>query len=392
MNFRTSFRALILGSALLMLALPGAALAAEVRNGTAAAVAAGETLDDDLFASGQTVTVAGRVTGDVYATGQTVVVTGTVDGDLIAAAQQVVVDGTVNGNVRTAGAVVTINGRVGRSVTALAQQLNISSSGRVDGSLLAAGETLSVFGPVGRGITSGGGTLQIDGPVGGKVLAWAQTLSLGPNTRIAGDLEYRSENQAELPAGTVAGQVHYVAIQRQQQQAPLLNGLFDFGALVLLIGSAILGALAIVFAPRASARALELGRQQPLQTFGVGLLALCAVPVAVILIGVTLVGIPLAFAVAALYWFTLLLAWPALGLVVGTELARLVRRGEPLPVLGALVVGLIVLHLVTHLPFLGGLVAFLGLAFGFGLIVQSTRRWRRSADAVRPPMPVAVAA
>ena len=40
--------------------------------------------------------------------------------------------------------------------------------------------------------------------------------------------------------------------------------------------------------------------------------------------------------------FVLLLAWPALGLVVGTEVARRVRR-EPMPVLGALVVGLIVL-------------------------------------------------
>ena len=46
----------------------------------------------------------------------------------------------------------------------------------------------------------------------------------------------------------------------------------------------------------------------------------------------------------------------------------------------ALVVGLILIHLVTHLPILGGLVAFLGLAFGLGLIVQSLRQWRRQAD------------
>jgi hypothetical protein len=71
------------------------------------------------------------------------------------------------------------------------------------------------------------------------------------------------------------------------------------------------------------------------------------------------------------------------GLVVGAELARLVRRGEPMPVLGSLVVGLIVLHLVTHLPIVGGLLAFLGLAFGLGLIVQSFRRWRRLPEPVR---------
>ena len=392
MNIQSSFQALVLSGALLVLVAPSAAMAAEVRNGPNAVVAPGETVDDDLFATGQTVTVDGRVIGDVFATGQTVVVTGTVDGDLIAAAQQVVVDGTVNGNVRAAGAVVTVNGRVGRSVTGLAQQVNVSSSGRVDGSLVAAGETISAFGPVGRGVTAGGGTLQLGGPVGGKVLVWANNLSLGPNTRIAGDLEYRSDHQADVPSGAVAGRVQFDQIEQRQQQAPVLNGLFDFGGLVWLCGSAILGALALIFAPRAAARAVELGRQQSVPTFGLGLLALCAVPVVAVLIGLTLVGLPFALAVAALYWLGLLLAWPALGLVVGTELARRVRRGEPMPVLGALVVGLIVLHLVTHLPIVGGLVAFLGLAFGLGLIVQSFRRWRRPSEPGRAAAPVAVPA
>ena len=380
MNIRSSFASpwSALAGALLLLAVPSAAQAADVRQGTAAVVAPAETVDDDLFATGQTVTVAGRVLGDVFAAGQTVVVTGTVEGDLIAAAQQVLVDGTVNGDVRAAGAVVTVNGHVGRSVTGLGQQVNISSRGRVDGSLVAAGETISAFGPVGRGVTAGGGTLQLGGPVGGEVLAWAETLSLGPNTRIAGDLEYRSERQIDIPNGTVAGRVQFAPIEREERRAPLLNGLFDFGGLLWLFGSAIVGGLAIVLAPRASARAVESGRRQPLSTFGVGLLALCALPIAVVLIGITLVGIPLALVVGALYAVGLVLAWPALGLVVGMELARLARRHDALPVLAALVVGLIVVHLVTHLPIVGGLAAFLGLAFGLGLIVQSLRRWRQA--------------
>jgi cytoskeletal protein CcmA (bactofilin family) len=390
MNLRSSFTALVLGVTLLVLALPGVAMASEVRSGTAATVAPGETLDEDLFATGQTVTIAGRATGDVYATGQAVVVTGTVEGDLIAAAQQVVVDGTVNGNVRAAGGVITINGHVGRNVSGLAQQLNITSSGRVDGSLLAAGETISTFGPVGRGATVGGGTVQLSGPVGGNVTTWAQTLSLGPNARIAGNLEYYSEHPTDTTA--VAGTVQYHLVQREERQAPLLNGLFDFGGLVWLIGSALLGALAIIMAPRASARAVELGRQEPLQTFGLGLLALCAVPVAIILICITLVGIPLALVIGALYCLGLMLAWPALGLIVGTEVSRWVRRDQQMPVLGQLVVGLIALHLVTHIPVLGGLVAFLGLTFGLGLIVHSFRRWRRPPEPVRAPAPVAVPA
>jgi hypothetical protein len=107
--------------------------------------------------------------------------------------------------------------------------------------------------------------------------------------------------------------VQFDQIEPQQRQEPLLNGLFDFGGLVWLVGTAILGSLMRIFAPRASARAVELGRQQPLPTFGLGLLALSVVPFAVVLIGVTRVGMPLAIATTALYWLGLLLAWPALG-------------------------------------------------------------------------------
>jgi cytoskeletal protein CcmA (bactofilin family) len=380
MRNRSLFYALVFGGALLALAAPQAALAAEVRNGAAAVVAPGETIDDDLFAAGQTVTIAGTVTGDVFATGQTVVVTGMIGGDLIAAAQQVVIDGVVNGDVRAGGAVVTVNGSVGHNVTSLAQQVNVSTSGRVDGSVVAAGETISAFGPVGRGITAGGSTLQIGGPVGGDVLAWAQTLSFGPNARITGDLDYHSERQATVPGGAVSGQVQFQPVEREPQQTPVLNGLLDFGGLIWLFGSAIVGGVAIVLAPRASARAIEMGHQQPLATFAWGLLALCVVPLGIVLIGVTLVGIPLAIVLAALYALGLMLAWPALGLLVGSELARRLRRGEPLPVLAALAVGLILLHLLTHVPFLGGLVAFLGLILGVGMVVQSIRRWRRASE------------
>jgi hypothetical protein len=160
----------------------------------------------------------------------------------------------------------------------------------------------------------------------------------------------------------------------------------------LLCGSFLLGALAVVLAPQASARAVELARQQPWQSFGLGLLALVGVPIAAVLVGLTLIGLPLSLSLVALYALGLLLAWPVLGLVVGMELARLVPRARPLPVLGALALGLIALHLVTHLPFVGGLVAVCGIIFGLGLVAQALRRSRRPTEQPRAAAPLAVAA
>src|SRR5262245_7501392 len=102
-------RRVVLHLALLLLVLVGLALTAppaqavEFRSGDTVTVPAGTTIDDDLFAMGQSVTIAGQVNGEVYALGQTVTVTGAVQRDLIAAGQQLTLDGTVGGDLRAAG-------------------------------------------------------------------------------------------------------------------------------------------------------------------------------------------------------------------------------------------------------------------------------------------------
>jgi len=393
MTIRTTWLAALLAACCLVLSAPGWALAAEIRTNQTTLIAPGETIDDDLFASGDTVTIGGHITGDAYAAARTVTVTGTIDGDLIAAAEQVIVDGTVAGNLRAAGATVTINGSIGRSVTSAAQHVNLSPSGRVGGSVVALAETIDTFGPVGRGLNVGGGTLQIAGPVGGPVLARVETLSVAPTAHLAGSLDYQAKQQAALPDGTVSGEVRFSATPQQAPRpAPLLNGLFDLGGLLWLFGTFLVGTLTVVLMPRAAARAVELGRRQPWQSFGLGLLVLVAAPIAMVLVGLTLIGLPVSLSLAALYTLGLLLAWPALGLVVGTELARRVPAARPLPILGTLAVGLIVLHLLTHLPFIGGLLTVCGLIFGLGLVAQAVRRWRRPTEQPAIATPFAVAA
>jgi cytoskeletal protein CcmA (bactofilin family) len=380
--------------ACMLVASPAWAMAAEIRTGPNALITPAETIDDDLFAGGgQTVTIGGHVTGDAYAIGETVVVTGVVDGDLIAAAQQVIVDGTVGGNVRAAGATVTINGSVGRSLTGAAQHVNLTSNGRIAGSVTAVGQTIDAFGSIGRGVLAGGGTLQLAGPVGGPVQARVETLSVAPSARLASSLHYQAKQEAALPGGSVSGDVSYMPMPQQAPRPePLFNGLFDLGGLIGLIGSFVIGALAIILTPRAAARAAELGRQRPWPSFGLGLLVVFAMPVVMLVVAVTLIGLPLAVGLFALYVLGCLLAGPAVALVIGTQLSRLVRPDQPLPVLGSLAVGLIVLHLVTHVPYIGGLIGLCALIFGFGLVVQAVRRWRRTTEEPQMTAPLAAAA
>ena len=105
-------------TALLALATPSSAL--EVRSARSehdrVVVGAGETVDDSLVATGDTVAVDGTITGNLIAAGRRVIVRGTVKGDLLAVGERVEIEGTVEGNVFAGGDTVLVRGSVGRSV------------------------------------------------------------------------------------------------------------------------------------------------------------------------------------------------------------------------------------------------------------------------------------
>src|SRR5579884_2030428 len=377
-------------------ASPAAAL--EFRTESAVTVPAGTTVDDDLFAAGQSILVAGQVNGDLYAFGQTVTVTGTIERDLLAVGQHLTVDGVVKGDLRAAAQSVVVNGRVEGNVTEASQLLLLDRQGAVGGSVVGVGQLLDLLGPVGRGVTAGAGTLHLGGPVGGNVTAEVGTLTLDPSARIAGRLSYTAEREAAVPAGTVAGDVQFRPTERPErppQPAPPLGGLFTPFGVIWLIGMLIAGLLLVYFLPEFAMGAARQVQAHPWRSVGVGLLAIFGGQVLVLLLAVTLIGLPLAVLVGLSYFLGLYVGWLLLALAVGSLLVLLVRRWRPVAPLGPawlVVIGLVVLYLLSHLPGIGWLVVFLGLCFGLGALLSqfvAARAARRPAPASPPAAPSA---
>jgi cytoskeletal protein CcmA (bactofilin family) len=389
--------AFVLALAALVIAAPPAQ-ATEFRSGDAVTVPAGTTVDDDLFIMGQSITIAGQVNGEVFAFGQSIAVTGAVQRDVIAAGQQVTVDGTVGGDLRAAGQQVTVNGRVDGNVTAAGQTVLVARQGAVGGSVLGAGETLSVLGPVERNLTVGAGTLALGSTVGGDVDAHVNTITVDPGARVTGRLDYTSSRESAIPASVAAGgvQFHLEEHPERAQERPRENpfaGLGVFLGLVWLAGSIILGVLLVHYLPGFAVGTAAQVQEHPLPSFGIGLLTLCVAPAALFFLALTLVGLPIAFLGGLAYLAGLLLGWLLLGLALGAWLVLLARRGRAdLPTIDPrwlVVLGLVVLYVVTHLPFIGGLVWFVALCLGLGALLRQLAALRpQQPPPLQPPLPV----
>lgn len=327
--------AFILVVLLVVSVFPGVATA-ETRSGGTVIVAPDETINDDLEAFGGTIVVHGIVNGDLEAFAGNVLVAGTVTGDVEAAAGNVQITGTVGGNVEAAGG-----------------NVEVAQGAEIGGDVEAAA-----------------GSVIMNGVVDGTVEAAAETITLGPAARIGGDLVYEGTlNRAE--GATVSGQVRQdgdlsVGAPFAGGAAPAFPPLvFDiFGFLANLF----LGVVLLLAFPRFSERVLGTGLAAPLKAGGIGLLTLVAVPVALVLVALTIIGIPLSL-LGALLFVGLLWAGGVYGrYLIGSWLLSLAdREGRWI----ALVLGLVVVGLAVQIPILGGLIDVLVLLFGLGALALS---------------------
>ena len=346
----------------------------EFRSGQNATVAAGQTVDSTMFIGGRNIDIAGTVNGDVFCGGQTINISGTIKGDVFCGGQTISISGVVEGSVRLGAQTVNLSGPVGRNATVAAQTVNTDSKNDIKGDASFAGTDLNLNGSIGRDLNVGGNNVNIGGQVARDVKSGANRLSVIGSGHVAGSVEYTSKQNISIASGAkVDGKVTHN--QPKEEKQPWLrlaffsNGFALFVALFLLITALIVTALV----PSLVRGVGERGIARPWMALLTGFLASFLVPLAIVLIFVTLVGIPLAI--------ILFLAWLVIALTSGIFTSyfagRLIWRRSPNALLAVLIGGVVILILMM-VPYLGFFVVLLTFWLGTGMILLSLKdKWRK---------------
>ncbi|WP_255151589.1 bactofilin family protein [Halorarius halobius] len=318
--------------ALVVLATVPAPVAADSRTGPSVVVESGETVDG------------------FTATGGVVVVRGTVEGDLEAYGGRVHIaeGGRVTGRLRASGGTVVVDGTVEGTALAYGGSVRVGETARVERS----------FGAV-------AGAVSIEGTVLGDATVVAGTVTLGADADVRGDLNY--DGQLSDEGGTVRGDVRGVGDLALVPSVPIpgpLVSAYWFAA------NAALGALLLLVFPRFSWAAANTVAVEPLRTTAAGLAGLVGGLLVVAVTALTLVGVPLALAAAAVL-FVCCWAGAVLGrFAVGSWLLSFVDRDDKWP---SLLVGLLVVGVLVRLPVVGDAFRAAVLLAGLGTVVLGLR-------------------
>ena len=334
----------------------------------------GDVVDGDYFAAGERVTIAGTVNGDAYVAGGNVVVEGEINGDIITAGGNVNVRGKVAQDVRAAGGQVTVSGDVGGNVTLVGGSLEVADSAKIAGSLVSAGGNLSVFAPIGKGATFGVGNATIGNLINGDVAAGVGELALTPNAKVAGDLNYWSDRDANISQGAeVFGKTthNFPPKKERQESRKAWGGVFGFFKIAGFLAALIIGAILIKLAPQFTKITADTIFKKPTASLGIGLLTVILTPILVLIAAFTVVGIPIALVLLFLFLLTLYLAKIFVSVAIGKKIIGMINQkaGD----YAVFILGLLVYTLVTLIPVIGTIIAILVVLGGVGAIVATKK-------------------
>jgi len=341
-------------------------------------VPADETIDDTLVVFGDSVNIEGTVNGDLIAFVRRISIRGTVKGDVISFGQRVDNEGTVEGSIIGFGQSVQNRGQVARNLYSFGQDVGIGNGASVAGNAILFAAVTSVEGSIGRDLTAFTGRLDLHGNVDRNVVARSDQVNVFSPSHIGGNLtaNVRKTENVHVDAGATIGGKKDI---RLSEPAPSKYATVSFYVwqVIWLAAAFITGLLVFRFIPELARVNLDTGRAL-LAAAGVGFVAVVVPPIAAIIAGITLIGLPIGLLTLAL--------WVAAGylskIVVAAFLGRSLlgaQGGEQPSLAVVLLAGLLPIFIAINLPFIGGVIHFLLILLGLGALVTMIYRmplWR----------------
>lgn len=346
----------------------------------------------NVYLAGSSVRHGLAVDGDFIVAGGKVTIDQPVKGDVMAVGGSVDIRASVGDDVRAAGGDVTIENTIGGELFASGGSITLAKPARVAGPAALYGGTVVIDGKLEGPLTAGAQKIMVNGELNGETRLRAEQIEIGPAARISGPLSYSSPNElvrAQGAAvtgavtrvdGSFAGHERDMSRANREWHMRSQRGGTWAGAIFMFFALLACAAVLLLVFPVFSTAASDTVRESPWLALAIGFGAIVAVPILAVLLFVTVLGIPLGIIVLALYPALLLMGYVVGVLFVARRAQSAMRKDAPNrfgTMIGFFALALLLVTLMSRLPFVGSLVVLVVTVLGVGASVLEVHSRRQ---------------
>jgi hypothetical protein len=323
---------------------------------------------DNYYAAGNRIVISTPMPADILVAGRQVDITQPIAGDILAAGRRIELAARAEDDVRMAGSEVIVNAPVLGDVTIAGGSVLLGRNAHIEGRSWITGRVVQIDGVLDRELNVAAAQVVIAGELRKPVRIVAEKLDIRSGAQLLAPVTYRGANEATVAKdATVTGPITFTRIDtREAQRARKWPAASTFLFVTHLF---LAGVLVIVFMPRTERSVIGTLRAQPLKSLLAGFTLLITVPIAALLLIVTVLGLPVGLVLAAAYAVALFAGVLTTAFFLGDAEARWLNpqtettRGRQAALLLAGVLTLALLRTV-----LGGVAVFLAILFGLGAL------------------------
>ena len=317
-----------------------------------------------------------------------------VNDDLYLFDKDIVIEGVVDGNVFAFGTNVTVKGEIGGDLFVFADTLNIDG-GYIYSAIFGFAKTFNMNGIVydiyaaSNDFTLGEDgyvyrdlkLLSVNTNINGKIRRNANIVSNNitfaneTDTYIGGNLNYTANNELSIPESAVLGDVNFNKSAEKEAPSAASNiSSAIINILTSLFSTFVLALLTIWLTPKFLNKVSNMKVSNIFIALAIGLGALVGIPVASIIIMITIIGMPTAFALLALYFLIIAFSTGFTSLVISSFVTKKFNIEGKVKFVLITLASTVVIYLLSLIPFIGGLIGFLNIVLALGTVVYNLFR------------------
>ena len=365
----------------LLLIAPFCAKAYEVKTANSVYIGKDEVISGNLYTAGSNITIDGKINGDIFCAAQTVIINGPVTGDIFCAAQAININGEVGGSVRVAGSSLNINGKIGHNVMAAGASIILSKSAQVGWDMLVGGAFVDIRGKINGDLHGGGSNVTVAGEIGKNIrlrldrnpkmqnngidFSNDNGLVISKEAIIGGNVIYTDGLDAKIDNGAkIKGEVtHNLPKQIEKKQ---MAAFWAWSKIIGFFSALVIGLVLITIGKKQILDLCKILAEKAWPSIGWGAVVLFIGPIIVIILLITIIGIPLALISFAFWLIAIYIAKIMAGIFIGQSFIAKVIPKQKDSLIWAMIIGIFILYLLISIPFIGGLISFLAVLWGIG--------------------------
>ena len=365
-------RKIILISLYLLLGIMPA-MAMQFRGGETIKITAAEKINEDCYIAGEEVCLENEFTQDVFVGGKKINIKGEIRQDLNIIGYEVECHGSIADDLRVIANKVTLTGRLKNSALIIAKEVYIKSSANFDREVVILASDVVLEGRVRGPLNIRAGKILIKGTIEENIAIKSDKLVLASGARILKNLNYISENKAELESQVyIQGEIQWQAVTKKDKEKSwkavwpviAITGII-FYKIVSFIVLLVLGILLLLIFPKPTRHYVLTLHTKPLNSLGWGLLFAISIPIIGMLLFVTIVGIPFAIILGLSYFILMLLGGLGIGYLIGFMLFKPQAGNKKMNIL-SFAIGFCLLTILTYIPGIGKVLSLLAAVMGTG--------------------------